>query len=96
MKFDVRAVRQPRSKVLTKAGKSRALRHLLQLQIGLIQKTHTFEITRFYQNEKLPDNVDGFDFLVVMGGPQSPETNIEAYQLIITLLTDTSSFVDRK
>lgn len=40
-------------------------------------KNHTVETTRFYQSEKLPSNVDGFDFLVVMGGPQSPSTTVE-------------------
>jgi GMP synthase (glutamine-hydrolysing) len=39
-------------------------------------KQHNFECTytRFYQNDTLPSNVDGFDYLIVMGGPQCPET----------------------
>lgn len=39
-------------------------------------KRHNFDCTytRFYQNDKLPENVDGFDYLIVMGGPQCPAT----------------------
>lgn len=40
-------------------------------------KNHQILYTKLYQNEKLPDNADDFDFLVVMGGPQSPATTIE-------------------
>jgi len=29
-------------------------------------------ITKVYQYENLPENADSFDFLIVMGGPQSP------------------------
>ncbi len=30
--------------------------------------------TRLYEGDKLPDSVSGIDFLIVMGGPQSPAT----------------------
>ncbi|OTA21768.1 glutamine amidotransferase [Xenorhabdus beddingii] len=32
--------------------------------------------SRVYQGDKLPDTVEDFDFLIVMGGPQSPDTTI--------------------
>ena len=40
-------------------------------------KKHELAYTRLYQGEKLPENVDDFDFLIVMGGPQSPATTLE-------------------
>lgn len=40
-------------------------------------KNHEVQYTRLYLNEELPTSVDGFDFLVVMGGPQSPATTLE-------------------
>ncbi|MCE5293938.1 MAG: gamma-glutamyl-gamma-aminobutyrate hydrolase family protein [Chlamydiales bacterium] len=40
-------------------------------------KNHKIEYTKFYNNESLPEEVDAFDFLVIMGGPQSPATTIE-------------------
>ena len=33
---------------------------------------HDISATKVYQYEKLPENADSFDFLIVMGGPQSP------------------------
>lgn len=33
---------------------------------------HDVAMTKVYQDEKLPENVDSLDFLIVMGGPQSP------------------------
>lgn len=33
---------------------------------------HDISTTKVYQYEKLPENADSFDFLIVMGGPQSP------------------------
>ena len=33
---------------------------------------HNISATKVYQYEKLPENADSFDFLIVMGGPQSP------------------------
>lgn len=38
---------------------------------------HDVAYTRLYDGGKLPKNCDGFDFLVVMGGPQSPATTSE-------------------
>ena len=35
--------------------------------------------TKVYENEALPDTVDEIDFLIVMGGPQSPDENREAF-----------------
>lgn len=40
-------------------------------------KNYNIEYTKLYQNEHLPEDVDAFDFLVVMGGPQSPATTCE-------------------
>lgn len=40
-------------------------------------KNHKIEYTKLYNNESLPEEVDAFDFLVIMGGPQSPATTIE-------------------
>lgn len=30
--------------------------------------------TRLYEGDKLPDSISGIDFLIIMGGPQNPET----------------------
>lgn len=38
------------------------------------KKSHELSYTRVYHNEELPDNSDSFDFLMIMGGPQSPAT----------------------
>jgi GMP synthase (glutamine-hydrolysing) len=38
---------------------------------------HELSYTRLHENESLPETVDGFDFLVIMGGPQSPATTKE-------------------
>lgn len=40
-------------------------------------KNHEITYSRVYQNDPLPENADNFDFLVVMGGPQSPATTPE-------------------
>ena len=34
---------------------------------------HNISATKVYEREALPDNVDDIDFLIVMGGPQSPD-----------------------
>lgn len=39
-------------------------------------RSHSVSYTRLYNNETFPENID-FDFLVVMGGPQSPNTTKE-------------------
>jgi GMP synthase (glutamine-hydrolysing) len=36
---------------------------------------HNITYTRFYQNDSLPQNIDNIDYLIVMGGPQSPATS---------------------
>lgn len=41
------------------------------------QKSYTISYSRSYNNEPLPQNCDQFDFLVIMGGPQSPATTVE-------------------
>lgn len=38
------------------------------------ENDHTATYTCFYMNEELPSDVSGFDMLVVLGGPQSPDT----------------------
>lgn len=38
---------------------------------------HDTSYTRFYQNDKLPEGVVGLDYLIIMGGPQSPATTEE-------------------
>ena len=35
---------------------------------------HTITYSRVYLNEPLPNSIDDIDFLIVMGGPQSPST----------------------
>lgn len=37
-------------------------------------KGHTPTFTRLYEGDKLPTNTNSFDYLIVMGGPQSPAT----------------------
>lgn len=43
-------------------------------------QNNNFKMTysRVYLNEELPSTVEEIDFLIVMGGPQSPDTTIEA------------------
>lgn len=41
------------------------------------QRGHAVSYTRLYQGDAFPQNCDGFDFLVIMGGPQSPATTLE-------------------
>jgi len=40
-------------------------------------KKHTITYTRLYDRDRLPSNADEFDFLIVMGGPQSPATSVK-------------------
>lgn len=42
-------------------------------------KHHVVSYTRLYAGEQLPEQVDHIDFLIVMGGPQSPDTTTCAY-----------------
>ena len=39
------------------------------------RKMHMIAYTRTYQGEKLPENAEKIDLLIVMGGPQSPATS---------------------
>lgn len=39
-----------------------------------VQKKHQVTYTKFYQNDTLPHDVNELDFLVIMGGPQCPDT----------------------
>ncbi len=41
------------------------------------RKGHKTIYTRLYQGDQLPQNCDNFDFLIVMGGPQSPATTTQ-------------------
>ncbi len=47
------------------------------IETWAIEHGHSLSYTRFYNGEKLPESVDGMDFLVIMGGPQSPATTDE-------------------
>lgn len=40
---------------------------------------HEISFTRVYEEDNLPQNADGFDFLIVMGGPQSPDEDKEQF-----------------
>ncbi len=41
------------------------------------KRGHSIGYTRLYQGDSFPQNRDGFDFLVIMGGPQSPATTLQ-------------------
>ena len=43
------------------------------------ERGHQVTTTKVYENEALPDTVDEIDFLIVMGGPQSPDEDREAF-----------------
>ncbi|PIT38790.1 glutamine amidotransferase-related protein [Snodgrassella alvi] len=38
---------------------------------------HTISLSAIYQGDKVPTSADGFDMLIIMGGPQSPLTTIQ-------------------
>lgn len=38
---------------------------------------HEMSYTKLYLGDSFPTSADGFDFLIVMGGPQSPETTTQ-------------------
>lgn len=40
---------------------------------------HQISSTKVYEEAPLPDTVDGIDFLIVMGGPQSPDEDRQAF-----------------
>ena len=41
------------------------------------QRNYNITFSRVYKNEPLPETVENIDLLIVMGGPQSPETTQE-------------------
>lgn len=42
-----------------------------------IERGHQITSTKVYEKEPLPETIDGIDFLIVMGGPQSPDEDRE-------------------
>lgn len=47
------------------------------IELWAKNKGYDISYTRLYQGDKFPDNPHNFDFLIIMGGPQSPATTIE-------------------
>ncbi len=43
------------------------------------QRGHHIAISKVFEHQALPDDVSNIDFLIVMGGPQSPDTTTEEY-----------------
>ena len=43
------------------------------------ERGHQVTSTKVYESEVLPESVDEIDFLIVMGGPQSPDEDREAF-----------------
>lgn len=43
-----------------------------------INQGHDVTYSRVYAGDRLPADVEGIDFLIVMGGPQDPDTTLEA------------------
>ncbi|MBT6143416.1 GMP synthase [bacterium] len=41
------------------------------------KNNHQISYTRLYNGDQLPDQTNNFDYLVVLGGPQSPATTLE-------------------
>ncbi|MBW1654024.1 type 1 glutamine amidotransferase [Flavobacterium quisquiliarum] len=41
------------------------------------ERNYNVSFSKVYENDKLPDNIDFIDLLIVMGGPQSPNTTIQ-------------------
>ena len=44
-----------------------------------IERGHQITSTKVYEKEPLPETIDGIDFLIVMGGPQSPDEDREKF-----------------
>ena len=44
------------------------------IEIWAKRKKHEIKYTRLYRGNTLPQNIDDINFLIVMGGPQSPAT----------------------
>ena len=47
------------------------------IELWAKEKQHKITYTRLYEGDSFPDGSDDIDFLVVMGGPQSPATTVE-------------------
>ena len=43
------------------------------------ERGHQVTTTKVYEKELLPETIDGIDFLIVMGGPQSPDEDRENF-----------------
>ena len=43
------------------------------------KRGHHISSTRVYEEEELPETVDDIDFLIVMGGPQSPDEDRQVF-----------------
>lgn len=41
-----------------------------------MERQYTVSFSKLYDGDLLPDKVDDIDLLIVMGGPQSPDTTI--------------------
>ena len=44
-----------------------------------LERGHHITSTKVYEKEPLPEIIDGIDFLIVMGGPQSPDEDRENF-----------------
>ena len=44
-----------------------------------LERGHYITSTKVYEKESLPETIDGIDFLIVMGGPQSPDEDREKF-----------------
>ena len=44
-----------------------------------IERGHQITSIKVYEKEPLPETIDGIDFLIVMGGPQSPDEDRENF-----------------
>ncbi len=47
------------------------------IEVWAKKKGHQISYTKLYQGDSFPSEVDNIDFLVIMGGPQSPATTLE-------------------
>lgn len=41
------------------------------------ERNHTISFSKVYENQALPETAENMDLLIVMGGPQSPDTTKE-------------------
>ena len=44
-----------------------------------LERGHQITSTKVYEKEPLPETIDGINFLIVMGGPQSPDEDRENF-----------------